>query len=189
MIGKETMEGAAGRLRASLCQKRRLFRKGVAAMFTVRTSSPEETAALGERIGTICPRGAVFALAGDLGAGKTLFVQGLARGLGFSGEVTSPTFNLMNVYEGKMRLTHFDVYRLERVEELDAIGFYEYAEATEGIVLIEWAEKFPDAMPEDRLQVRIDALEGEGRQFTFAAEGEKSTKLLKELDDIVDREP
>ena len=125
-------------------------------MFTVRTSSPEETAALGERIGTICPRGAVFALAGDLGAGKTLFVQGLARGLGFSGEGTSPTFNLMNVYEGKMRLTHFDVYRLERAEELYDIGFYEYADDSEGVVVVEWFDKFSEEMPADYVRVTIE---------------------------------
>ena len=83
---------------------------------------------------------------------------------------------------------HFDLYRIASEEELEDIGFYEYAEASEGIILIEWAEKFPDAMPEDRLQVRIDALDGEDRQFTFAAEGEKSRCLLGELNNIVDRE-
>ena len=188
MIGKETMEGAAGRLRASLCQKRRLFRKGVAAMFTVRTSSPEETAALGERIGTICPRGAVFALAGDLGAGKTLFVQGLVRGLGFSSEVTSPTFNLMNVYEGRMRLTHFDVYRLERVEELDAIGFYEYADDPEGVVVVEWFDKFPEEMPDDHVRVRIEREEAapDRRRLRFSLAGERLKDFFEEMQEVVD---
>ena len=127
MIGRETTESFGKILSAMAEGSGALLWKGVAVMFTVETASPEETAALAERIGGLCPAETVFALAGDLGAGKTLFVQGLARGLGFSGEVTSPTFNLMNVYEGKMRLTHFDVYRLERAEELYDIGFYEYS--------------------------------------------------------------
>ena len=197
MIGKETMEGAAGRLRASLCQKRRLFRKGVAAMFTVRTSSPEETAALGERIGTICPRGAVFALAGVLGAGKTLFVQGLARGLGFSGEVTSPTFNLMNVYEGKMRLTHFDVYRLERAEELYDIGFYEYADDSEGVVVVEWFDKFSEEMPADYVRVTIERVASSAgevdseeaadrRRLCFSLVGVQLKEFFEEMRDVVD---
>jgi len=94
----------------------------------------------------------------------------------------------MNIYEGVCPVVHFDLYRIESEEELEDIGFFEYAEAMEGIVLIEWAEKYPDAMPEDRLQVRIDGLGGEDRQFTFAAEGEKSIQLLEELSIIVDRE-
>ena len=120
--------------------------------------------------------------------GKTLFVRALARTLGVESDVTSPTFNLMNIYEAACPIVHFDLYRIASEEELEDIGFYEYVEATEGIVLIEWAEKFPEAMPEDRVQVNIANLGGEGRQFTFAAEGEKSTRLLEELSEIVDPE-
>lgn len=167
-------------------------------MFTVETASPEETAALAERIGAICPAGAVFALAGDLGAGKTLFVQGLARGLGFSGEVTSPTFNLMNIYEGKRRLSHFDVYRLERAEELYDIGFYEYAEDSGGVVVVEWFDKFPEEMPEDYVRVTIEreatpsgAPEGrEGdaadrRRLHFSLEGARLKEFFEEMKDVV----
>ena len=84
---------------------------------------------------------------------------------------------------------HFDLYRITSEEELEDIGFFEYAEATEGIVLIEWAEKFPNAIPADHLSVRIDALDAEKRKFTFIAAGEKSEALLEELKRIVDREP
>lgn len=157
-------------------------------MLTCITHSPEETAHLASTIGKIIHEGTVICLDGELGVGKTLFVRALARTLGVESDVTSPTFNLMNIYEAACPIVHFDLYRIESEEELEDIGFYEYVDATEGIVLIEWAEKFPEALPEDRLEVRIDALDGEERQFIFAAEGEKSTAFLEELNEIVDPE-
>lgn len=157
-------------------------------MLTCISHSPEETAHLASTIGKIIHEGTVICLDGELGVGKTLFVRALARTLGVESDVTSPTFNLMNIYEAACPIVHFDLYRIESEEELEDIGFYEYVDTTEGIVLIEWAEKFPEALPEDRLEVRIDALDGEERQFIFAAEGEKSTALLEELNEIVDPE-
>ena len=158
-------------------------------MLTCVTHSPEETAHLAGTIGKIIREGTVICLDGELGVGKTLFVRALARTLGVESDVTSPTFNLMNIYEAACPIVHFDLYRIASEEELEDIGFYEYAEATEGIVLIEWAEKFPDAMPADHLSVRIEALNDEERQFTFVAKGKKSRALLEELKRIVDREP
>ena len=157
-------------------------------MLTCITHSPEETAHLASTIGKIIHEGTVICLDGELGVGKTLFVRALARTLGVESDVTSPTFNLMNIYEAACPIVHFDLYRIESEEELEDIGFYEYVDATEGIVLIEWAEKFPEALTEYRLEVRIDALDGEERQFIFAAEGEKSTALLEVLNEIVDPE-
>ena len=158
-------------------------------MLTCVTHSPEETAHLAGTIGKIIREGTVICLDGELGVGKTLFVRALARTLGVESDVTSPTFNLMNIYEAACPIVHFELYRITSEEELEDIGFYEYAEATEGIVLIEWAEKFPDAMPADHLSVRIEALNDEERQFTFVAKGKKSRALLEELKRIVDREP
>lgn len=158
-------------------------------MLTCVTHSPEETAHLAGTIGKIIREGTVICLDGELGVGKTLFVRALARTLGVESDVTSPTFNLMNIYEAACPIVHFDLYRITSEEELEDIGFYEYAEATEGIVLIEWAEKFPDAMPTDHLSVRIEALNDEERQFTFVTKGKKSRALLEELKRIVDREP
>ena len=158
-------------------------------MLTCVTHSPEETAHLAGTIGKIIREGTVICLDGELGVGKTLFVRALARTLGVESDVTSPTFNLMNIYEAACPIVHFDLYRITSEEELEDIGFYEYAEATEGIVLIEWAEKFPDAMPADHLSVRIEALNDEERQFTFVTKGKKSRALLEELKRIVDREP
>ena len=158
-------------------------------MLTCVTHSPEETAHLAGTIGKIIREGTVICLDGELGVGKTLFVRTLARTLGVESDVTSPTFNLMNIYEAACPIVHFDLYRITSEEELEDIGFFEYAEATEGIVLIEWAEKFPNAIPADHLSVRIDALDAEKRKFTFIAAGEKSEALLEELKRIVDREP
>ncbi len=138
--------------------------------FTVVTHAPEETAALAERLGAAAEAGTVLCLVGDLGAGKTLFTQGFAKGLGVTEDVTSPTFALMNQYMGRLPVTHFDLYRLEREEELDEIGFYEFAEDDRSVVLIEWADKFPDAMPEPHIRLTIQRGEGDDeRELTFSA--------------------
>ena len=112
----------------------------------------------------------MLCLEGDLGVGKTLFVQSLAHTLGVEGEVTSPTFNLMNVYEGICPIYHFDLYRLETEEELEDIGFYEYTEDPEGIVVEVRIEKSDDA---------------DGRRITFASIGERYQEFIKELESFV----
>ena len=99
-------------------------------MLTCVTHSPEETAHLAGTIGKIIREGTVICLDGELGVGKTLFVRALARTLGVESDVTSPTFNLMNIYEAACPIVHFDLYRITSEEELEDIGFYEYAEAT-----------------------------------------------------------
>ena len=151
--------------------------------FTIITRSPEETTALAERLGAAAEAGIVLCLVGDLGAGKTLFTQGFARGLGVTGEVTSPTFALMNQYCGRLSVTHFDLYRLEREDELNEIGFYEYAEPSGGVVLIEWADKFPDALPEPHIRLEIERgkAENERRLAFFTTEEESALwRALKE---------
>ena len=156
-------------------------------MFTCMTSSPEETVHLAELVGQKIREGTVLCLEGDLGAGKTLFVQSLAHILGVEGEVTSPTFNLMNVYEGICRIYHFDLYRLETEEELEDIGFYEYTEEPEGIVVIEWPDKFPESLPEDYVKISIERT-GEtenSRRFMFSCAGEKNQEFIKELETFV----
>ncbi|SFT74907.1 tRNA threonylcarbamoyladenosine biosynthesis protein TsaE [Selenomonas sp. GACV-9] len=156
-------------------------------MFTCMTNSPEETVHLAELVGQKIREGTVLCLEGDLGAGKTLFVQSLARTLGVEGEVTSPTFNLMNVYEGICRIYHFDLYRLETEAELDDIGFYEYTEEPEGIVVIEWPDKFPESLPEDYVKVCIQrtGVTEEGRRLTFSSVGERNQEFIKELESFV----
>jgi tRNA threonylcarbamoyladenosine biosynthesis protein TsaE len=147
----------------------------------VVTHAPQETAALAERLGAAAETGTVLCLVGDLGAGKTLFTQGFARGLGVTEEVTSPTFALMNQYCGRLPVTHFDLYRLEREEELDEIGFYEFAEPSGGVVLIEWADKFPDALPKPHIRLEIERGEKENERRLMFFTTEEDSALWRAL--------
>ncbi len=156
-------------------------------MFTEMTYSPRETGELAEKVGKRIREGTVLCLEGGLGAGKTLFVQSLARTLGVEGDVTSPTFNLMNIYEGICPIVHFDLYRLNQEEDLEEIGFYEYIEVSEGIVVIEWPDKFPDSMPEEYVSIRFERVEESenARKITFSCAGEENEEFLKELERFV----
>ena len=118
-------------------------------MFKIITNSPEQTSLLGEKIANLIKDNLVICLKGDLGAGKTLFTQGFCQALNVKETVTSPTFNLMNVYEGDKRIYHFDLYRLENEDDLYEIGFYEYTDVEDEIALIEWPDRFIDCMPDD----------------------------------------
>ena len=124
--------------------------------FTIETMSPEDTFALGERLGAASSSGEVYTLTGDLGTGKTVFTQGFARGLGIAGPVNSPTFTILQVYEeGRIPLYHFDVYRIADVEEMDEIG-YEDCIYGEGVCLIEWADLIEEILPESYVRVIIE---------------------------------
>ena len=132
-----------------------------------RTASVEETQAVAAALADVVAPGSVVTLDGDLGAGKTHFAQGLAVALGVTEAVTSPTFNLVVEYRsGRIPLYHFDLYRLEEAWQLEDLAFYEYMEG-DGISCVEWASKFPDEMPEDRLEVFI-AVEGENTRIIRA---------------------
>ena len=114
----------------------------------IETRSPEETFALGEKLGREAKPGQIYTLNGDLGTGKTVFTQGFAAGLGITEPVNSPTFTILQVYEeGRMPFYHFDVYRIGDVEEMDEIG-YEDCFYGEGVCLIEWAELIEEILPE-----------------------------------------
>ena len=155
-------------------------------MFERLTHGPEETRALAERFAKYVQDGDVICLVGDLGAGKTLFTQALTHALGVTGEVTSPTFNLMNVYEGKYTIHHFDLYRLENDADLDEIGFYEYTESDEVVSLIEWADKFPESLPETycRIEIARSKQEDENeRRLSFSFLGDNAAKREKELEE------
>ena len=144
------------------------------------------TEALGNLVGQHVKDGDVLCLSGDLGAGKTLFSRGVATALGVQpDEVTSPTFAIMNVYEGReLEVRHFDLYRLNRPEELEDIGFEEYA-GGDGVTLIEWAELFKDELPEEYLQITL-LHDGEGRRAVLQAQGERYEKLLREVEKDAD---
>ena len=123
-------------------------------MVTHISHSPEETEALGEAWGCSATSGLVIGLTGDLGAGKTQLVKGLARGLGVSARVHSPTFTLVNQYaDGRLPLFHLDLYRLETPAQIIAAGLEEYLEKPDGVAVVEWAEKWMEKVPDARLAV------------------------------------
>ena len=123
------------------------------------SNSEQETEALGSRLGERLKPGTVIAYTGDLGAGKTAFTRGLARGLGISGQVTSPTFTIVNEYEGgRLPLFHFDMYRLGSADELFDIGWEDYL-ARGGVCAVEWSENVDEALEEDT--IRVDIRRGE----------------------------
>ena len=122
----------------------------------IETRSPEETFALGEKLGREAKPGQIYTLNGDLGTGKTVFTQGFASGLGITEPVNSPTFTILQVYEeGRMPFYDFDVYRIGDVEEMDEIG-YEDCFYGEGVCLIEWAELIEEILPENVIVVTIE---------------------------------
>ena len=136
------------------------------------TNSPEETEKIGAAIGKIIPAGTVLAYRGDLGAGKTAFTRGLARGLGFTEAVTSPTYTIVNEYlSGRLPLFHFDMYRLGGEDELFDIGWDDYL-ARNGVCAVEWSEQAAGALPEDAILVDIARGEGENDRIITITGGE-----------------
>jgi tRNA threonylcarbamoyladenosine biosynthesis protein TsaE len=138
------------------------------ADITVFSSSPEETAAWGERIGRLLSRGSVVALQGGLGAGKTCFAKGIARSLGVGEEVTSPTYTIISEYEGVLPLYHIDAYRLSGDEEFQALGAEDLL-CGGGVSVIEWSERIPRSLPPDAVVVELEIAGGETRRIHITA--------------------
>jgi tRNA threonylcarbamoyladenosine biosynthesis protein TsaE len=136
-------------------------------MQEIKTASPEETEALGEKIGQTLRGGEVLALFGGMGMGKTAFARGLARGLRVTGEVSSPTFALVHEYTGALTMYHFDMYRVTGWDDLYSTGFFDYLESG-GVLLIEWSENIENALPENAAKIWVRRGLGENeRIFTF----------------------
>lgn len=122
----------------------------------IETRSAEETFQLGVEIGKKAVKGQVFTLVGDLGVGKTVFTQGLAKGLDIEESISSPTFTIVQVYdEGRLPFYHFDVYRIGDISEMDEIGYEDYVYG-EGVSLIEWANLIEEILPENRTSIIIE---------------------------------
>ncbi len=130
------------------------------------TASESETEALGARLAAALPGGSVVAMYGDLGAGKTAFVRGMARGMGLNVRVSSPTFTIVNEYLGERELIHFDMYRLSGADELFDIGWEDYL-ARGAVCAVEWSENVEDAFFGDEIRVRIDKLSEHERKITI----------------------
>jgi tRNA threonylcarbamoyladenosine biosynthesis protein TsaE len=146
--------------------------------------SPAETRRLGRALGDLLQGGDVVALSGPLGAGKTCLAQGLAEGLGVDPRVpvTSPTFGIVAEYPGRAWLRHADFYRVESYARLLDAGFDDLCDAT-GVLVVEWPERFPEAVPGERLEICIDLGPGpEERQIRIKAQGERARKIEEELE-------
>ena len=151
------------------------------------THSPAQTRDLGAALARQLLPGDVLILEGDLGAGKSELTRGIARGLGVAGPVSSPSFTILNVYEdGRVPLYHFDWYRLESPEELYELGMDEYL-GGDGIAVVEWAARCPEAVPDRRLEIRLTPLPGEesDREITLRPLGGFREIRLSEGDETV----
>ena len=134
-------------------------------MERIISHSPIETEEIGAKFSNLLEPGDVIAYKGGLGMGKTCFTRGVAKGLGYSGNVTSPTFDLINEYiGGRLSLYHFDMYRIESWEDLYSCGFFEYIES-EGIVAVEWSENIENALPESTYFIEINRIDDTTREI------------------------
>lgn len=138
-------------------------------MAQYRTTSPEETEALGRRLGERLQGGEVLALFGGLGMGKTAFTRGIAAGLGIQSGVSSPTFALVHDYTGRLTVHHFDMYRVDGWDDLYSTGFFDYLD-TEDVLIIEWSENIEGALPPDAIRITISKGETEDER-RFEMEG------------------
>jgi len=148
-------------------------------------SSPEETDSFGYAIGRLLRGGEVLALIGELGVGKTALVRGIVAGLGIPAvSVTSPTYLIVHEYQGRLPLVHIDLYRLQKPEEIESIGLSDYFTG-DATVAIEWADRFHQLLPEDRLEVRFAHRTRTTRKARLEARGSRSRSLLAHIKKIV----
>ena len=134
------------------------------------TISEQETLITGEKFGKSARKGDIFALYGDLGSGKTVFTKGIAKGLDINDDITSPTFLLLEIYEGRLPLYHFDLYRIDNANDLDEYGFDDYWYGN-GVSVIEWADKAGDTLPSSVIKIHIKQINSIEREITVEYPG------------------
>ena len=145
----------------------------------LESNGPEDTRAIGERLGGLLEPGDVVLLQGELGAGKTTFVQGVARGLGFEGAVSSKSFVLLGEYAGRVKLYHADLYRLEDPEQVFDLALDEVS--ADGVLVVEWPERAQNTLADEHLLVQFE-VEGEDRRvLRFEPRGERAGQLLSRM--------
>lgn len=153
---------------------------------TVQTRSVDGTRDVGAAVAGLARPGDVVVLAGDLGAGKTAFVQGFGRALGVADRITSPTFTLVHVYEGRLPIHHLDVYRLEQIQEALDLGLAEMLDE-DGVVLVEWGDAILPVLPHDLLEVRLTLGEGDDdRVIAVRAVGPRWTARTEALQAVLE---
>ena len=153
----------------------------MAATYSTDSPSSEQTRALGAALGGCVRPGDVLALRGPLGVGKTCLVQGIARGLGVDPNVpvTSPTFTLVGEYPGRVSLRHADFYRVDSYRRLEDAGFDDLLDGR-GVVVVEWPERFPEALPEGRLLIEFEFVGESSRRLRCSARGSRAEQLLQQ---------
>lgn len=149
-------------------------------MKCIKVGCEKETEALGDKLGRLVETGDVICLIGDLGAGKTTFTKAFAKGLEVEDYVTSPTFTILQEYEGRIPLYHFDVYRIEDIRQMEDIPYEEYFYG-DGVCVIEWAELIQEVLPKDYIKIDIKYLSTEEREICFEATNTYYDKQLEEL--------
>ncbi|UCD85074.1 MAG: tRNA (adenosine(37)-N6)-threonylcarbamoyltransferase complex ATPase subunit type 1 TsaE [Deltaproteobacteria bacterium] len=148
----------------------------------LRSGSEEETINCGRTIGNLLDRGDVIALIGELGAGKTYLTKGVALGLGAKDikEITSPTFTIINEYSGRLPIFHLDFFRLNEEFEVEDLGYEEFFYGP-GVSIIEWAEKFPQILPKEYLEVKISILGESKRELEFKVWGDHYREMIEKF--------
>ena len=156
--------------------------------FRHKSLSADATVQIARELGARLGPGDFIALSGELGSGKTWFTKGLALGVGVSSDtvVTSPSFALMNAYEGRLTLYHMDVYRLEAVSDFLDTGLEEYFSG-EGVVAMEWADRWPDILPDWSIQVKLSVLDETSREITMAGHHVRAIQLIEEIKKELER--
>ena len=150
--------------------------------FVLESRSPQETVRAGEELGKLVEQGDVICLTGSLGSGKTVFVKGLAVGMGVadSRSVTSPSFTLIHGYEARIPLYHVDAFRLDGSADLEALGSDEMFYGG-GVVAVEWADRVASTLPDERLDILSEVVGPSVRKLEFVAKGERAEKLLQDF--------
>jgi len=153
------------------------------------SKSAAETIEIGKELGKLLTKGDVVALIGELGSGKTYFTKGIAQGLEVPPDhvVNSPSFTLVNSYEGRLTLYHMDSYRLKGAQEFINAGLEEYF-YMEGVVVLEWADKWPELLPAWHLKVRLDILGPNSRRITFEGDHQRACQIIEAINVVVEGE-
>lgn len=149
-------------------------------MLKIITNNPQETENLGYKLGKTLEAGDIICLIGDLGAGKTTLTKSIAKGLDIDDYITSPTFTLIKEYEGRYPLYHFDVYRINDVDEMYDLGYEEYIFG-KGVSIIEWANIIDDILPKEKLIIDIKRKDINKREINIYGEGNRYKEIIKEL--------
>lgn len=149
-----------------------------------RTGTPQQTREVGAALAELLVPGDVVSLTGDLGAGKTTFVQGAARGLGVEDRVASPTFVLVREYRGDLPVYHLDVYRLDRLQEVIDLGFEDLLDPS-GVMFIEWGDAIDALLPDEHLRVELRMGEGDARRLSFSGRGPRWAGRWERLEGVL----